>query len=134
MNKKISTRSGIFTAMIILSYVLFLAKSHVPPDSSYNLIQFAILFLGLMTSTFFLYRYYAGITFMETMTHCFKTLATTLVLVIIGNASFFFLFSPKGEPLSNLTFIIMKIIFAYSVSGILSALIASLIFNTFTKK
>ncbi len=93
-----------------------------------------ILFMGIFVSCFLLYRYYAGISFIDSLTHCLKTLATILVIVIIGNGILFFIFSAKGEPVSNLTFLIMKTIFAYSISGLLSSLFSSFIFNTFTKK
>lgn len=134
MNKTISTRSGIITALLILSYILFLIKAGVQAGSSYNLYQFLILFIGIMASRFFLHRYYAGISFLDSFTHGMRTLATTIVLVIAGNTILFFIFRQSGEPVSNLTYMIMKTIFAYGVSGVLSALLSSLIFNTFTKK
>lgn len=134
MNKKISTRTGIITSLVILSFIVFMIKLHLPVNSPYNLFQFMILFMGIFVSCFLLYRYYAGISFIDSLTHCLKTLATILVIVIIGNGILFFIFSAKGEPVSNLTFLIMKTIFAYSISGLLSSLFSSFIFNTFTKK
>jgi hypothetical protein len=134
MNKKISTRTGIITSLVILSFILFMIQLKLPVNSPYNLLQFLILFIGIFVSCFLLYKYYAGITFIDSLTHCLKTLATILVIVIFGNSLLFFIFSPKGEPVSNLTFLIMKTIFAYSASGLFSALFSSFIFNTFTKK
>lgn len=134
MNRTISTRSGIITALLILAYILLLMKAGINPGSSYNLIQFLILFAGILVSRFFLQRHYAGISFLDSFTHGMRTLATTMVLVIVGNSMLFFIFRPGGEPMDSLTFMIMKTIFAYGVSGLLSALLSSLIFNTFTKK
>ncbi len=134
MNKKISTRTGIITSFIILSFILLLIKMNIAPNSYYNLGQFAILFTGIFISCFLLYKHYAGIAFIEAFTHCLKTVATILVIIILGNAVLFFLLREKNEPLSNLTMIIMKTIFAYSASGVLASLLSSLIFNTFTKK
>ncbi len=134
MNKKITTRTGIITSLLILSFIIFMSTLHLPANSSYNLFQFLILFIGIFTSCFLLYRYYTAISLIDSLTHCLKTLATILVIVIIGNGILFFVFSPKEEPVSNLTFLIMKTIFAYSISGLLSSLFSSFIFNTFTKK
>ena len=119
MNKKITTRTGIITSLLILSFIIFMSTLHLPANSSYNLFQFLILFIGIFTSCFLLYRYYAAISLIDSLTHC-------LIL--------FFVFSPKEEPVSNLTLLIMKTIFAYSISGLLSSLFSSFIFNTFTKK
>ena len=134
MNKKITTRTGIMTSLLILSFITFMSSLHLPVNSPYHLFQFLILFIGIFVSCFLLYRYYAAISLIDSLAHCLKTLATILVIVIIGNGILFFVFSPKGEPFSNLTFLIMKTIFAYSISGVLSSLFSSFIFNTFTKK
>jgi len=134
MNKKISTRTGIITSFLILTFSFFLVKMNSGTNSLYNLIQFGILFLGIFVSCGLLFRYYAGISFMDAFIHCMKTVATILVIVILGNTLMFFILSGKNEPISNLTFMIMKTIFAYSVSGVLSSLFSSFIFNTFTKK
>ncbi len=134
MNKKISTRTGIITALVILSFIVFMIRLKLPVNSPYNLFQFLILFIGIFVSCWLLYKHYAGISFIDSLAHGLKTLATILVIIILGNSLLFFIVSPKGEPVSNLTFLIMKTIFAYSVSGVLSALFSSFIFNTFTKK
>ena len=134
MNKQISTRVGLITSFIILAFLLFLIKAGVPNDSPYILFQFLILFVGILVSIFILYRYYAGIQFIESFSHGLRTLATTVVIVILGNVIIYFIFRQADNPLSNLTFLIMKIIFSYSAAGVLSSLISSLIFNTFTKK
>ncbi len=134
MNKKISTRTGIITALVILSFIVFMIRLKLPVNSPYNLLQFLILFIGIFVSCWLLYKHYAGISLIDSLAHGLKTLATILVIIILGNSLLFFIVSPKGEPVSNLTFLIMKTIFAYSVSGVLSALFSSFIFNTFTKK
>ena len=134
MNKKISTRTGLIAGFLIIAFSFFMVKSDAGANSPYNLLQFVILFAGILTSCGLLFRYYAGISFMDAFIHCMKTVATILVIVILGNALMFFLLKGKNDPISNLTFIIMKTIFAYSVSGLLSSLFSSFIFNTFTKK
>lgn len=134
MNKKISTRVGIITALSILAFMLFVMKSQSVLSPSFQLFQFLILFAGVMVSCFLLYKYYAGISFMDGFTHGLKTVATTLTLLIIGSCLLFLFLSAKTEPLSGMTFMIMRIIFSYSLSGVLSAALCSFIFNTFTKK
>lgn len=133
MNKKISTRAGIITGFLILAYVLILSTQHIASNSKLQLFQFLFLFLGIFASVALLYRYYADIKFIEAFSHGMRTLATILTLVILGNC-LLFIFLSKGEPWSNLTFMIMKTIFAYSVSGLFSTVFSSFIFNTFTKK
>lgn len=134
MNKKISLRTGTLTGMAIVLYILLLQKIEPNLRSNLVLFQFLFLLIGILISCFLLYRFYAGISLMEALTHCFKTVAATLVVVLIGNTLFYFLFSPSGQPFSNLTWIIMKNVFAYSLSGLLSSFFSSMIFHTFTKK
>src|SRR5262249_30700615 len=99
-----------------------------------SLFQFLILFGGVLTSCFFLYKYYADIKMLDAFTHCMRTVATTLFIVIIGNGILFYMVTKGHGNFSELTWLIMKTIFSYSISGILSSLFSSLIFNTFTKK
>jgi hypothetical protein len=134
MDKKISTRTGIITALLIMAFILFLKAAHVTDNSPVILLQFAILFLGLLSSCYFLYKYYADIKFLDAFKHCIKTLATIIVLVAIGNAILFLVFKTDETPWSNLTILIGSTIFKFSLSGILSSLFSSFIFNTFTKK
>lgn len=133
MNKTISTRTGIITALSILFFIIVLERLGVPNNSPIVFFQFLILFVGLFITTFFLFKYYTGIKFIESFTHCLRTLATILVLLIFGNTILFFMLSPHS-PISNLTFLIMKTIFAFGLSGLLSAFFWSYIFTTFTKK
>lgn len=133
MNKKIATRTGIITGFLILAYVLTLSAQHVPSNSKLQLVQFLFLFFGIFTSVALLFRYYADIKFIDAFSHGMKTLATILTLVIFGNCILFLVFA-KGEPWADLTLMIMKTIFAYSVSGLFSTVFSSFIFNTFTKK
>ncbi len=133
MNKKISTRTGIITGLTILAFILVLRNIRLAEHSPVIFLQFMILLAGMVVSCFLLYRYYADIQFIEAFTHCIKTAITALIIVLAGNAVLFFIFS-KNEPFSNFTFVLMKTIFAYTMSGLLSAFFTSLIFNTFTKK
>ena len=134
MNKKISTRSGLITGILILAYLTLLTRYAGAAAEKYSLWQFGILSIGLLVSYYFLYHYYAGIRFSEAFVHGIKTLATTLVILIIGNSLLFLALQPAPIVFSDITYIIMKTIFSYSVSGVLSALFWSFIFNTFTKK
>lgn len=134
MNKTISTRAGLITGLCILLFTLFLQRLGVPPQSPLVLLQFLFVLLGVVISCFLLYRFYAGIRFVEAFTHCAKTVATTLMIVLLGNALLFFILSPKGTPFSQLTFMIMKTVFSYALSGLLSSFFTSYIFHTFTKK
>lgn len=134
MNKKISTRVGIITSMVILSMLMIFRSYHVAANSPLIALQFVALLLGILISCFLLYRHYADITFTDTFKHCIKTLATIMVIMVAGNTLLFFILKTKDEPYSNLTVIIGYTLFAYSLSGVLSSLVSSLIFNTFTKK
>lgn len=134
MNKTISTRTGFVTGLLILFYLLLLQKFNIPPNSPWVLVQFLFAFLGILVSCFLLYKFYAGITYIEAFTHCGKTAAMIIVITVLGNAILYFIFAGKDSPISNLTFIIMKTIFAYGLSGLLSAFFTSYIFHTFTKK
>lgn len=134
MNRKIATGTGIITAILILAYLTFLLASHTPNQAKLSLFQFLICFAGILVSCFMLYRYYADIKFSEAFIHCMKTLATILFIMILGNSIMFYLIPGADTNFEALTMVIMKTIFSYSVSGILSALFSSLIFNTFTKK
>lgn len=134
MNKKISTRVGLLTGLLILVYILFLSKSKFANQSSMQFVPFMLLFIGILCSCALLYRYYAAIKPIEALTHCLKTLATILVIILFGNGLLYYLLQPKIASFSGLTFLLMKTIFAYSLSGVLSSLVSSFIFNTFTKK
>ena len=132
MNKKISTRVGIITGLSILIFIIMLRNVTIPENSPIIFIQFLLLFIGITISCILLYRYYAAIQFIDALTHCIKTAITSLMIVLVGNAILFFIFS-NNEPFSSFTLVLMKTIFAYSLSGLLSALFTSFIFNTFTK-
>lgn len=134
MNKTISTRVGIITGFLILAVNLFLVKSGVSENSYLSLLQFLVLFVGVLTSCFLLYKYYADIRFMDAFSHCIKTVATVATIVLLGNVLLFFLLREKGVPASQVNWILMKTIFAYSAGGLMASLFSSLIFNTFTKK
>jgi hypothetical protein len=134
MNKTISTRVGLITGITIIAFLLILVKLHVPADSPFSLFQFGGLFAGVMVSCYLLFHYYAGIKFTEAFTHCMKTVATILMMVILGNSVLFFMFAAPEHRLQQFTFLLMKTLFAYGISGIFSSLFASYIFNTFTKK
>lgn len=132
MNKKISTRVGLTTGLGILAFILALRNMPLAENSPLIFGQFAILLLGVLVSCFLLYRYYADIKFLDSLIHCIKTAITAIIIVLMGNAILFFIFN-KSEPFSSFTLVVMKTIFAFSLSGLLSAFFTSLIFNTFTK-
>lgn len=134
MNKTISTRVGFITGTTILAFLLFLVKMHVSPTSQLSLLQFGVLFIGVLISCYLLFRYYAGIKFTEAFTHCMKTVATIVMVVIFGNSILFFIFGTHEHRMQQFTLLLMKTLFAYGISGIFSSLFASYIFNTFTKK
>jgi|LakMenEpi03Aug12_release.lakeMendotaPanAssembly.Ray.scaffolds.fasta_scaffold1264104_2 hypothetical protein len=134
MNKTISTRSGIITGMIIFSFILLIRQFHLPEKSPLIFLQFLFLFIGLLASTFFLYKHYTAISFLDTFKHCIRTLATITVLMVLGNTLLFFILKTPEQPLSNLTILIGYTIFSYTLSGLLSSFFTSYIFHTFTKK
>ena len=134
MNKKISTRVGIITALLILMFLMVIHSMQLPANSPIIFIQFLFLFIGILASTFLLYKYYTDIKLIDAFKHCFRTLATIVVLMAIGNTILFFAFKKPSDPMSNLTIILGYTLFAYGLSGALSSFISSFIFNTFTKK
>jgi hypothetical protein len=134
MNRKISTRVGLITGMIILSFLLIVRANHLPTNSPWIGMQFLLLLIGLLASCFLLYRYYADIKFLDAFKHCIKTLTTTMAIMAVGNTLLFFILKAPQDPLSNLTVILGYTLFSYSLSGVLSSLFSSFLFNTFTKK
>lgn len=134
MNKQIATRSGVITGLAILVFNVILVQMKFTQQSPIQLLQFVFVLLGFIVSCFMLQKHYAGIVMMDYVKHCFRTLATLLFIVIAGNAVLYMIFRKPEEPWSNLTFMIMKTIFSYSISGALSAFFTSFLFNTFTKK
>jgi len=71
--------------------------------------------------------------FFDYLKHCLGSLSTIIFLVVVSNVVLFFVLKDKADPLSNITWLIMKVIFSFLVSGILSSFFTSFIFNTFTK-
>lgn len=134
MNKKIATRSGLITGLLILCWNVFMITLKLTEHSPLLLLQFLFVLLGFIGSCYSLKQHYAAITLGDYFKHCIRTLATLLFIVIAGNALLYILFHKAGDPWSNLTFMIMKTIFSYSLSGALSAFFTSFLFNTFTKK
>lgn len=104
------------------------------PQSPWQLLQFGVLLVAMVIAMAWLKKYYAGITMFDYFKHGIRTLATIMFIIIVGNSILYFVLAGKNEPLSNLTWMIMKTIFSYSASGVLSAFFTSFIFNTFTKK
>lgn len=133
MNKKISTYTGIITGIIILAFILILGSFHLPERSPVILLQYFILFLGILTSCILLYKNYADIKFVDSFTHCIRTAVTVIAIVLIGTTLLFIFFAEK-KTFTAYTWSLMYTIFTYSLSGLLSSLFTSLIFNTFTKK
>ena len=134
MNKTISTRSGIITGIIIFSFILFIRQFNLPEKSPIIFLQFLFLFMGLLASTYVLYKHYTAISFLDTFKHCIRTLATITVLMVLGNAILFFILKTPEKPYSDLTILTGYTIFSYTLSGILSSFFSSYIFHTFTKK
>jgi hypothetical protein len=134
MNRKIATRSGLITGLAILSFNMVLVQWKFTQQSPLQLIQFSFVLFGMLGSCFMLTRHYAGISLGDYIKHCLRTLSTLMFIVIAGNTILYFIFRKPDEPWANLTFMIMKTIFSYSVSGALSAFFTSFLFNTFTKK
>lgn len=133
MNKTISTRVGILTSLIIITWNLFMGLNNIPGNSPLALLQFLFVFCGIIGSAFALTKYYDGIDFLDFLKHGLRTLATIMFLIIVGNALLFFIFDSQRN-FSALTMLVMKTIFSYSLSGLLSAFFTSYLFNTFTKK
>ncbi len=133
MNKKISTRIGILTALAIQCYLIAIQRFISNAHPNLILFQFLFLFVGLFASGLLLFRHYADIKFIDAFTHHIKTLSVIIVLMVICNSILFLIFN-KNEPTQNLTFIMMKTIFSFALSGLLSSLFSSFLLITFTKK
>jgi hypothetical protein len=134
MNKKIATGTGIVGAILILTLNLFWIKLHIEPNSPLIQIQYLVVLFGMLVSGFLLRKYYDAIQFIDYVKHGLRLLSTLLFLVIVGSVIIFLIFREPNSPWSALTLMIMKLIFSFSVSGLLSAILTSVIFNTFTPK
>ncbi len=134
MNKTISTRVGLITGLSVLLFTFVLQKMGIPSNSPVVLLQFLIVFLGIFISCYLLYKHYAGIRYIESFTHCAKTVAMIIVIVVIGNGLLYYLLAKETAQFSELTLIVMKTIFSFAISGLLSSFFTSYIFHTFTKK
>lgn len=133
MNKTIRTRTGLITGICVIAYTLILRALGIPDQSPLVLIQFGLVFLGLLTSSYFLHKYYAGVTFMEGFTHCTRTLATTLIIVLMGYSIIYWGSRVGNTQWSEYNFMLMKLLFSFAISGLLSSFFASYIFYTFTR-
>jgi hypothetical protein len=133
MDRKIATGVGIVAALMIHVLNLIWLKMHVV-QSPLNQLQFLLVLLAMVVSSFLLRRYYADISLFDNFKHCLRTLSTLLFLVIVGNVIIYFIFRKPNDPWAAMTLMIMKTIFAFSMSGALSAFVTSFIFNTFTRK
>ncbi|MGI9192530.1 MAG: hypothetical protein ACR2IL_10440 [Chitinophagaceae bacterium] len=133
MNKTIRTRAGLITGTAVILLVLFLRLLGVPDNSPLVLLQFGLVLLGLLASSFFLHKYYAGVTFMEGLTHCTRTLATCLVVVLLGYTAIYWGSNAGKAQWNEYNFMLMKLLFSFAVSGLLSSFFASYIFYTFTR-
>ncbi|HNF71353.1 MAG TPA: hypothetical protein PLP34_03000 [Chitinophagaceae bacterium] len=133
MNKKIALRSGIITGFSIVTFLSFLNMPGIQKPEQLSLIQFILFFAGIFTSMYFLFRYYTGIRGIEAFLHGIKTASSALMIVLAGNLILFFIMQKGDVHFSEITLMIMKTIFAYSLCGVLWSLLSSLIFNTFTK-
>ena len=132
MNKTIRLRSGLLTGVAVLAYLLLLRFLGVSDNSPWILAQFGLVFLGLIGSSVWLYRHYAGIRFIEGFTHCTRTLATAIVVILLGYTLIYWLTQP-GASFTEFNFMLMKVLFSFAVSGLLSAFFTSYIFYTFTR-
>ena len=132
MNKQISTRIGGITGMLILAFTLIMSIITLPQMAIIFTLRFAILFAGVFISCLLLYKHYTDIKFLDAFIHCVKSSITAIIIVIVGNSVLYLIFA-KNKTFSNYTFDLMINIFTYSISGLLSSIVTSLIFNTFTK-
>lgn len=133
MNKTIRTRTGLITGACVIAYALILRALGVPDQSPLVLIQFGLVLVGLLTSSYFLHKYYADVTFLEGLTHCTRTLATTLVIVLLGYSIIYWGSRAGNAQWSEYNFMLMKLLFSFAISGLLSSFFASYIFYTFTR-
>ena len=133
MNKSIRTRAGLITGIVVIAYVLLLRFLGIPDQSPLVLAQFGIVFVGLLASTYLLFKHYAGIRFIEAFTHCTRTLATALVVILFGYTLMFWLIPSAESSMAAFNFMLMKLLFAFAFSGLLSSAFASYIFYTFTR-
>lgn len=133
MNRKIAAIVGLITGMSILAFIIVLRQLNVPANSSLVFIQFLLATIGIFISCALLFKYYAGIRFIEALNHSFRTLSSIIFTVVMGNVILFIVFKDSSTSWKELNLLIMKTIFSYGLSGVLSSFFCSYIFYTFTK-
>lgn len=133
LHQKIATQSGLIISILIIATNLLLMSLHTPHNSPLVFIQFGLVAVAMIWSAYQLKKHYADIHFFDYFKHTLRTLSTLMFVVIVSQIILFFVFRKKTDPISNVTLIMMKTIFSYASSGLLSAFFTSLIFNTFTK-
>lgn len=131
MNRTISTRTGLLAGLCILLYTLWLQKAGVPPRSPMVLLRFAFVPAATVIATVFLYRSYAGIRFVDLFTHCARTLATLVIVVVLGDILAVLLLSKEPFTWGALNRTLMFTVFTYTLVGLLSAFLTSLLFHNF---
>ncbi len=132
MNKKISTNTGAITGIVILAYML-LIRAWVSEEHSFLILgSYLILLLGMIGSTFLLYKYYADIKILDALIHNARTGITALVIILIGTTLMYIFLSPI-KSFTDYNMQLMKTIFSFATSGLISSLFTSVIFNIFAK-
>lgn len=134
MNKKIAVRSGLITGMLIAAYILIITSAKINANSPLIFIQYGILLIGLISSCALLYKYYADIKFLDAFIHCVRTGINALIIIILANTLLYFLLNTAAErSMKSFQWLLMKTIFSFSITGLVTAFFTSAIFNTFTK-
>ncbi|HMN32905.1 MAG: hypothetical protein IT215_03645 [Chitinophagaceae bacterium] len=132
MNKKISTNVGAITGIIILAYML-LIRAWVNEEHSYLVLgSYLLLLFGMIISTLILYKYYSDIKVIDAFIHNARTGITALVIILIGSTLMYLFLSPQ-KTFTDYNIQLMKIVFSFTISGLISSLFTSVIFNIFAK-
>ncbi len=132
MNKKISTNVGAITGIIILAYML-LIRAWVNEEHSYLVLgSYLLLLFGMIASTLFLYKYYNDIKVADAFIHNARTGITALVIILIGSTLMYLFLSPQ-KSFTDYNMQLMQIVFSFTISGLISSLFTSVIFNIFAK-
>lgn len=133
MNKQISTRVGAITGILIIAYMLIIRAWIQNAQSALAFGSYLILMLGVLASTFLLYKHYTAIRFLDAFSHCVKTSITAIVIILIGTSIMYFVLN-ENRTFREYNIHLMYLIFSFTSSGLLSSLFSSIIFNIFAKQ
>ncbi len=122
------------TGIAIGAYSILLKYIGIADNSSLILVQYLLVWIGIIISSYLLFKYYADIKLIEAFAHNARTLATILIVVLLTYSALYIAVSQKEFSWSVFNFMLMKVIFSFALSGLIASFVTSYFFHTFTPK